>query len=179
MNEVREGGGKNTKPSAAHVCRRRKPMKLEKIRKIRGIYLSLILGALALGSATVTQALHADGADGVTGCWRTISDKDGKITSKICIWEANGKLYGKVAALYTSDKPNPVCDKCQGGLKNKPIQGMTIMWGLKKGSDRWEGGKILDPEEGKTYTCKVWREGSKLKVRGYIAFFYRTQTWIR
>ena len=37
--------------------------------------------------------------------------------------------------------------------------------------------EILDPENGKTYDCEIWLENDKLKVRGYIAFFYRTQTW--
>ena len=45
--------------------------------------------------------------------------------------------------------------------------------------DEWEDGSILDPDNGKTYDCKIWREGDKLQVRGYIAFFFRTQTWHR
>lgn len=39
------------------------------------------------------------------------------------------------------------------------------------------GGRILDPDNGKTYSCKIWREGDTLKVRGYVAFFFKTQTW--
>jgi uncharacterized protein (DUF2147 family) len=29
------------------------------------------------------------------------------------------------------------------------------------------------------YDCKLWLEGDVLKVRGYVAFFFRTQTWRR
>ena len=45
--------------------------------------------------------------------------------------------------------------------------------------DKYEGGTILDPKNGKVYDCKLWIEESKLMVRGYIAFFFRTQTWHR
>jgi len=37
----------------------------------------------------------------------------------------------------------------------------------------------MDPETGKVYDCKIWLENGQLKVRGYVAFFYRTQTWLR
>jgi uncharacterized protein (DUF2147 family) len=42
----------------------------------------------------------------------------------------------------------------------------------------YKNGKILDPENGKVYSCKLWidRNGI-LKVRGYVGIFYRTHTW--
>lgn len=43
----------------------------------------------------------------------------------------------------------------------------------------WEDGTICDPKNGKIYDCKLWVENGKLQVRGYIAFLYRTQTWIK
>ena len=50
-----------------------------------------------------------------------------------------------------------------------------------EGKDVWEGGKILDPENGKEYTLRLTpiEDGKKLEVRGSIAFFGRTQTWVR
>jgi uncharacterized protein (DUF2147 family) len=57
---------------------------------------------------------------------------------------------------------------------------MTIIRNLVKVEDEneWEGGDILDPENGKVYRCKLWVENGKLKIRGYIAFLYRTQKWL-
>ena len=52
-----------------------------------------------------------------------------------------------------------------------------IVW-LKKG-DKWEGGKIYNPKNGKTYKCSIWLEGNNLKVRGYVAMFYETQVWTK
>ena len=50
--------------------------------------------------------------------------------------------------------------------------------GNKKG-DKWEGGKIYNPKNGKTYKCSIWLDGNNLKVRGYVAMFYETQTWTK
>ncbi len=119
--------------------------------------------------------------DGVLGCWRTVDEKTNKIKSTVCFTlnKKTGIMTGKIVKLHNPSKPNPKCDKCPGAFKGKPILGLTIVWGMKKGDDRWEGGRILDPEKGKDYRCAIWREGKVLKVRGYWAIFYRTQTWIK
>ena len=56
---------------------------------------------------------------------------------------------------------------------------MEIVTGMHKNGDEWVDGEILDPENGKVYRCKLWVENGKLKVMGYIAFFYRIQTWLK
>jgi uncharacterized protein (DUF2147 family) len=45
----------------------------------------------------------------------------------------------------------------------------------------WEDGKIYDPKNGKTYSCKMTLEGNELKVRGYVGFSLlgRTTVWTR
>ena len=56
---------------------------------------------------------------------------------------------------------------------------MVIMQGLEKKGADYSGGNILDPKNGKVYTCKLWLEKGELKVRGYVGIFFRTQTWHR
>lgn len=118
------------------------------------------------------------------GSWKTIDDKTGKEKSIVEISEQNGELTGKVAQILNSDKgPNPLCDACDGERKNQPVLGMTILWGVKKDGDVWDGGSILDPNNGKTYGVKLTpiENGTKLQVRGFIGFSLlgRTQFWIR
>ncbi len=118
------------------------------------------------------------------GTWKTIDDETKRTRSLVKIYKkANGKLFGKIIKLYQqpSEPKNPVCDKCKGANKNKPIVGMNIIRGLELDDDEWGGGTILDPGNGKTYSCKIWIEGGgkKLKLRGYVGFFYRTQYWYR
>ena len=76
-----------------------------------------------------------------------------------------------------------VCTECKDGLKDKPMVGLPIIQGAKKAADKdvWEGGKILDPENGKFYTLRLTPidGGQKLEVRGSIGPFGRTQTWVR
>ena len=75
-----------------------------------------------------------------------------------------------------------LCTNCEGKLKDQPIEGMVLMQGLEKEGDVYEGGTIVDPKTGKEYRCKIWideEEPDVLKIRGYLAFFYRTKTWQR
>lgn len=142
-------------------------------------WLGLASLALLLTTSAMAQAPSA------VGRWTTIDDETKKPKSVITIWEENGKLFGKIEKLFRepTEDQNPVCDKCDGALKNQPIIGMVIMRDLKKDDDEWTGGTILDPANGKTYKCKIAVEdgGKKLKVRGYIgmALLGRTQHWVR
>ena len=119
------------------------------------------------------------------GMWKTLDDKTGEARSVIKVWTEKGELSGQITKLFRKpDKnPNPLCDKCTGENKDKPVIGMTIMWGLKQDGDEWNGGQILDPDDGKIYKCKVEvvEGGKKLEVRGFIGFALigRTQTWVR
>lgn len=117
----------------------------------------------------------------VIGKWKTIDDETGKVKSIVEVYKKDGKVYGKITKLYRTkdEEQDPICDVCPGDRKNKKIIGMEIIRDMEwKSSDkRWAKGEIMDPENGKTYDCEVWREGDDLKVRGYISFFYRTQTW--
>ena len=117
------------------------------------------------------------------GLWRTIDDATGQAKAEIRISAlANGQLNGFVeTALAKGGDPN--CDLCTDDRKGKPKLGLEIIRGARKvdGRDVWEGGKILDPENGSSYTLRLTpiEGGKKLEVRGSIAFFGRTQTWVR
>jgi uncharacterized protein (DUF2147 family) len=141
------------------------------------------LGLATLTVLFTTSALAQEASP--VGRWTTIDDETKKPKSVIAIYEENGKLFGKIEKLFRepNEPENPVCDKCEGALKNQPILGMVILRGLKKDDDEWTGGTILDPANGKTYKCKIAVEdgGKKLKVRGYIgmSLLGRTQRWVR
>jgi uncharacterized protein (DUF2147 family) len=141
---------------------------------------TFILGAIA---ALVAGSVFAADMTPV-GSWKTIDDKTGKVKSIVEISDQGGKLVGKVAQILQSDKgPNPTCDACSGERKDKPVLGMTIMWDVKQDGDVWDGGSILDPNNGKTYGVKLTliENGSKLQVRGFLGFSWlgRTQIWER
>ena len=115
------------------------------------------------------------------GTWKTIDDEDGTVKSHVSIYEEDGKLYGKILKLINPEQTT--CTACKGDKKDQPLEGMQIMWGLGHDkANKWKGGKIMDPKNGKEYKCKIELEDSDtLKVRGFIGFSLlgRTQTWYR
>jgi len=116
----------------------------------------------------------------VTGKWKTIDDETDKPKSIVEIYEKEGKLFGTIKQLFREpdEDQDPVCDDCTDYRKDKKIIGMTIITEMERDGDQWSGGEILDPNNGKIYRCKIWVGDGNLKVRGYIAFFFRTQTWL-
>jgi uncharacterized protein (DUF2147 family) len=139
------------------------------------------LVAAALG-ALVVGAGPAVAADSPLGMWNTVDEKSGKVVSEVEVYDRGGKLFGKIVRLTeptdASGKPK-TCTKCQGADKDKPIVGLVILKDLSAAGDRFKGGTITDPEDGKVYKSELWREGDTLKVRGYLGVFYRTQTWLK
>lgn len=118
----------------------------------------------------------------VVGKWKTIDDETGAAKSVVEIYEANGKIYGKVVQILEKGKEDKLCEECKGDKKNKPIKGLVIIDGLSKNGNEWDGGKIIDPRSGKEYKCAISLENeNKLKVRGYVGFSLlgRTQYWTR
>ena len=118
-------------------------------------------------------------AQDIFGKWKTIDDNTGKPRSIVEITEKDCKAYGKILKLFREpgEDLDPICDDCTDYRKDKKVIGMTIITDMQRDGGEWEDGEILDPENGKVYDCKLWIEAGKLKVRGYVAFFFRTQTW--
>lgn len=119
----------------------------------------------------------------VFGKWRTVDDETGETKAIVEIFEKEGKLFGKVVEILNEGRKNSRCTKCSGKLKDKPIMGLPIIDGFSRDEDgHYKGKRLTDPVKGLTVRGKVWLDPDnpdQLKVRGYLAFFYRTQTWLR
>ena len=117
------------------------------------------------------------------GLWKTFNDSTGKPEGLVRIEEIGGEFLGTVVEVLSVTAPNPICDLCEGALKNKPVIGMTILRGLRRDGTGYGGGTILDPDEGRSYRCTAMLldGGRKLEVRGYVGLplLGRTQIWVR
>lgn len=119
------------------------------------------------------------------GYWKTIDDVTGQPKSILEIRQTDQhELRGVVVKLFKGALQT--CSACEGSLKDKPILGMEVIYGLHqnpKNTLAWVGGTALDPKNGKTYHFLVtlMDQGQKLYARGYIGFplFGRTQIWER
>ena len=149
------------------------------ILTLKNLAVACLLAGAALGAAAQ--------ATSPAGLWRTIDDSSKKDKSLVRIVEANGVYTGKVEKIVDPDSPkDAVCKDCSDERKDKPILGMTIIRNMKQSGDDktlFEGGDILDPNNGKVYKSKMKLidGGSKLEVRGFIgiSLLGRTQTWVR
>jgi uncharacterized protein (DUF2147 family) len=118
------------------------------------------------------------------GTWRTFDDDTHAPKALVEITAHDGELRGRIVKLFRApgDDPNPLCNKCTDERHNQPVLGMTILSGMHQHGDEWDGGEILDPEEGKLYRSKLHvSSDGKLELRGYIgiALLGRTQVWER
>ena len=140
---------------------------------------------LIVAAALCTAAGFAFAQASPAGLWKTIDDETGKEKSFVRIVESGGVLSGKVERIVDPAKQEQVCDACSDARKGQRVLGMTILEGVRKAADDgvWDGGTILDPNNGKVYSSlmKLLDEGRKLEVRGYVgaALFGRSQVWLR
>ncbi len=141
---------------------------------------SFILALFALSAFSASAAELTP-----VGVWKTVDDNTGQPKGLVRIRETNGQYEGRVEKAFPKpgEDPAPKCIKCDGARHNQPVLGMTILWGLTKQGDEYQGGEILDPENGKIYRAKMKLVdgGNKLEVRGYIgiSLLGRSQIWLR
>ncbi len=154
-------------------------------RALRIAYPTRLLCMIAAVFCFISPVHAETAADSPVGVWQTIDDHTGQPKALVQISQnADGTLSGKIIkGLGANDQPDRTCDKCTDARKDQPMLGMTIVEGMKRDGDKYEGGKILDPENGSVYKCQMHTEdnGQKLVVRGYIgiSLLGRSQTWNR
>ncbi len=153
---------------------------------LRCFVLFLLVALLAPAGATAQASparAQAHNLNSPVGRWKTIDDHTGQAKSIVAIREWHGELYGTIKKIFNPPVPHPLCIRCSGTFKNKPVLGLQILWGMTKSGNRWSGGYILDPEIGNIYRCTIslQHSGKVLKVHGYIGLpiFGRTEHWLR
>ena len=141
------------------------------MKLIRAVILPTLLFLSVITSAEST----------VSGYWKSIDDQSGEVTAFWKLEIKDNRLLGYLVN-YPGMKPDNVCVQCTGELQKffeKPISN-TAWLNLSKHRDGvWEGGYIIDSGKGEKYKAKVWIEDGSLMMRGYVGFFFRTQTWLR
>ena len=137
-----------------------------------------IISALLIVSSS--DFLSAQNND-VLGLWINRDDKDGRQKSVLEIYMKDGMLFGKIIELLPA-ATTKVCNNCPGDKAGKSLIQMDILWNMKPDGKEWSGGQIVDPKNGKVYSCIIGLDSpDRLNVRGYLGFSLlgRTQTWER
>ena len=103
------------------------------------------------------------------------------------IYQCGAKLCGKIVSILepndANGKPKTDSENPNAKLRSRPRLGMVFMEGFVYDADnKWDDGKIYDPESGKTYSCYMKMESAnQMEVKGYIGFSLigRSQAWTR
>lgn len=66
-------------------------------------------------------------------------------------------------------------------LRGRTVVGIEVVYGFTEARPgRWTGGKIYNPEDGRTYNSRlVERDENTLTVKGCVLFICKSQTWTR
>ncbi len=136
--------------------------------------------------------LSAGEADPLLGLWATPAEDEGGQAHVEIVRKGDGysgRLVWLVEPVYGTgdkkgmdgqakiDRENP-----DPALRSRPTLGLVILEGfVRSGTNKWTEGTIYDPNDGKTYRCKMHLKGERLKVRGYIgiSLFGRNTVWTR
>lgn len=142
---------------------------------VKGSFLLLVALLFSFGA-------KAQSPDAITGVWWNAEK-----TSKIQVYEKDGKYFGKIVHLEVPNdsegKPRKDIENPNDKLKSRPLKGLVILNNLEyQGDGEYDDGEIYDPKSGKTYSSSAELVGKdKLDLRGYIGFSLigRTSTWTR
>ena len=137
----------------------------------------ILAGLLASFAFSATAQNHAS----PIGKWKTLDDETGKAMTITEVYEAKN---GTLAAKITENLGLPAtCTGCSGQYKNKPFVGIVTLWNLKANKDgTWGGGNGYKPSDDRNFNAKSVKlvdGGNKLEVKGCVAFFCKTATWVR
>lgn len=147
---------------------------------MRAVLKGVIGGAAAMVLATLLFAPPAAAGAHIGGLWLTVEGK-----SHVRIESCGNKLCGTIIWLKEPSgkdgKPKIDKENQKEGLRTRPILGLPLLTGFKPdGGKRWTGGRIYNPEDGKTYKSKLTLESDDvLKVEGCVLFFCKKQIWSR
>ncbi|GAB3825647.1 hypothetical protein GCM10028821_06790 [Hymenobacter jeollabukensis] len=148
------------------------------VRFLRFLLLTVLLTASpALWGQTATPAAMP------LGVW---TDEPGE--TQVEFYRCGEQLCGRIVQLlHATDaegKPRLDVHNPDPRRRNQPHVGLTIIQDLHYNRDenRWDGGQIYDPDNGRTYSCYVRTVAPDLlEVKGYIGFALvgRAQVWKR
>jgi uncharacterized protein (DUF2147 family) len=128
-----------------------------------------------------STAVYAGDPDAVLGKW--VISKEAEAT-QIEIVKCGNRYCGLVAwtkNMDALDQQNP-----DESLRSRKIVGLNMIYDFTYSAkdDRWVDGFIYNPEDGKTYDCRMWLEDPEtLMVKGTVGPKWmgigKTVTWYR
>jgi Uncharacterized protein conserved in bacteria (DUF2147) len=73
-------------------------------------------------------------AQTVSGVWQQIDPRTGKVGALVTFSERGGLFSGHISKLFPDpgEDPRPLCHKCPGAQRDKPILGLVFIEGMRR-----------------------------------------------
>jgi uncharacterized protein (DUF2147 family) len=141
---------------------------------------ALAMSLAAAATAVADPARAAESA--IAGRW--VTEGFGSIVEFRPCAGPSSELCGRIVWLWASapegrsrvDRSNP-----DPALRSRPLVGIEIVRGLRETSPGvWAGGRLYNPDDGRTYTGSARLRGGLLELKGCaFKMACRSQTWRR
>lgn len=131
-------------------------------------------------AAVLAAAPAAAAPDPATGQWLT-EDGMAHVAIAPCAGDP-GKACGAVTWLKDPvGHPSRDVNNPDRSLRGRPLIGMLVIRDMRpEGPGRWTGGKVYDPESGKTYNGRLRAlTRNRLQVQGCVLVVCDSETWTR
>lgn len=134
-----------------------------------------LVGALLL----LVAAFPANAQSSITGRWVT-EDRRAVVNIQPC----GNAVCGRVERILV-ETPNGAAQRDVNNpdpsLRSRRIVGSRVLWGFTRDGGRYRGGRLYDPETGRTVNGRLQLSGSRLQVTGCVlaGTICQTQNWTR
>lgn len=147
------------------------------------------ISILCLFLSMTALPARASNPDDITGIWNT-ENKDARVEIFKCGDKYCGRIVGLKEPNYpagskegTPGQPKIDFNNPDPSLRTRPVLGLQFMTDFAHaGDNEWKGGRLYDPEKGKTYSGNITLVSpTELDLRGFVGlpFLGRTSTWTR
>jgi uncharacterized protein (DUF2147 family) len=152
---------------------------MKKLALLVAVFFVLFTFASISQAAEKTAAVPVPaGPKTILGVWTAIggakSPQKGKALVQLEIYQMGDTYEGRYVKLLPDGIAafGTKCKTCTGERKDKPFEGMVVIWGLKKtGDNEYSGGKVYDTVKGDDFSCKLsLKDPDTLKLSGCLAF---------
>ncbi len=136
---------------------------------------------LAVAGFMAPQALAAS-TDNLKGFWTSKEKRDSLIEIYDCGEHLCGRLVSLTEPLGDDDLPRKDVNNQDESLRDRPLAGIVFLTGFTHNAQKkaWDGGRIYNARDGKTYKSTLTFKDGELNVRGFvgISLFGKTDLWV-
>ena len=110
----------------------------------------------------------------LAGLWQEYDEDTENLEALVHIEKVSDGTYeGKIEKIFPDTVENSalICTHCKGSLHDHPLLGLRVLSGMKRKDElNFEGGEILDTDDGKTYQCRIrlTEDGNIIEITSYI-----------